>query len=169
MFETGDILFKKGDSFISKIIKNLTFGKVTHVGLIYDEDTVFETDGAWMKAEKHDIFKQYKGKDIEVYRMVGMSDLQKQYIRALCEEYKGTPYSFWDVAVKGILFWMHPKMRGKVAALLGNEQFMICNELVMMIMYKATGLDVFKEYESSNPAELYQEIKHFPSLFRRVI
>lgn len=158
MLKPGDIVFISGNSLVSKLVKQLTFGKVSHVGIMYDASTIFETDGRWGKAEFHPIDK-YNGNKVEIYRYIDLTNNQMKLVQAMCKEYEGTPYSYWDIVVKGSLFWLHPGLRNKISAFLGNKRFMICNELVMTILYRVTGFKLFKYSEGSNPSDLRQDIR----------
>jgi len=164
---TGDILFVCNNSAVSKLIKLVTFGEVSHVGILYNEDTIFETDGKYGKAEFHPLIR-YKGKNIEIYRYNTLNPSQIAYLQALCKEYEGRPYSFLDVALKGLLFWLHPNIRRKITSKLGNKYFLICNELVMLIMSKVTKHPVFRYVEGSNPAELRQYVRRDKD-FQRIL
>jgi len=168
MLQTGDILFAKGTSLVSKIIRKATKGEATHVGILYDEDTIFETDGSWGQA-KFQPLSRYNGKDIEIYRYKSLYPGDFDEIRMLCYAYEGTPYSYWDVIVKLGLCWLPSKLREKLTAALGNRSFMICNELVMRIMLEVTEDKLFLKTEGSNPAKLRKAIREVPHLIPRII
>jgi hypothetical protein len=168
MIQTGDILFVKGSSKMSHWVRKFTFGEYTHVGILYDERVIFETDGEYGKATKFPL-STYNGKDIEIYRFGNPTWHDKKLMQQLCDKYEGVPYSYWDIIVKAVFFWLHPRIRGKVAAALGTKKFMICNELVMRIMHEATAHPIFAHSESSNPSEFRNLIKMNPDLFSRVL
>lgn len=168
MIQPGDILFSFGTGTISNIIKFLTSGDATHVGIIYDNNTIFETDGKWGKAKFRSL-DNYKGKEFAIYRDTTLSDTDKGIVKLLCHEYEGKPYSYWDIFTKGALFWLPDNVRGKITTFLGNDDFMICNELVMNILYRATGAAVYKDFEGTNPADLYKRIMRASTRFQRVI
>lgn len=165
---TGDILFVSGTALVSKLIQKATKGVVNHVGLLYDRDTIFETDGGWGKAEFKPI-SRYNGKCIELYRYNNLSVNQEEEIKMLCNAYEGTPYSYWDIAVKGALCWLPSKQREKIASFLGTKSFMICNELTMRIMWESTHLPVFQYYEGSNPSMFQKQIRSLPQIFSRIL
>lgn len=154
MFESGDWVFVKGSGWISKVIKTVTFSKVSHVGIMYNSETIFETDIKWGKAQLNDVSK-YKPEDIEVYRIKDMGWEQRYKIMELCERYKGRPYSAMDIFTNFIFSPLHPKIRGKLTSIIGNDYFQICSEQVCDITYKATKLDFLDCSEGVTPDDLY--------------
>lgn len=170
ILRTGDIIFcvnPKKDG-ISKLITKVTFGKAFHVALVYSKYSIFETDGEWGHA-KFTNMTEYDEESIEVYRLNTLSFAQKQRIKRRCLELEGSPYSYWDIVVKGILAPIHPKISGWVAEKLGTKKFMICNELTMRIIFEATGLSLFDSPERWNPEEMRLLCVENPETFSRIL
>lgn len=156
--ETGDIVFVRGKGFVSKLIKFCTYGDISHVALVYDNDKLFETEGGWGGKGKASFapIDKYKGSSIEVFRLNGLTSEQKEKIRKLCSFYEGAPYSYWDCAVNGFTFFLSDEIRGWVAEKLGNRKFMKCDELAQRVLYEATDYPKFIGFETSNPFDLYK-------------
>lgn len=152
-FQTGDWVFVRGSGWISKVIKAVTFSKVSHVGIIYDESTIFETDIKWGKAKMNPVSK-YRLEDIEVYRLPSLTWDQTYKISDLCKKYLNRPYSSLDIATNFIFSPLHPKLRGKLTTAIGNTHFQICSEQVCDIMGQATGLDYLNCSEGVTPDDL---------------
>jgi len=162
-FDTGDIGFVLDkQSLISKIIRTVTFGRASHVFLVRDADTVCETDWGFGKAKLHPI-KKFKGKRVEYYRFTGLAKEQKDEIMRLCDKYKGTPYSYVDVLVKGLFFWLHPQIRRGISRVVGTKKYMICNELVMRILWEVLHFPPFQDFEAHNPSEMLLLVRQWPS------
>lgn len=155
--KTGDIYFLRGKGFISKAIKFFTGGPISHVGIVYDTYTVFETDGAWGKARFFSINK-YIGSNIEFFRQVMIDDVDRKKISDLCKKYEGTPYSYWDCFTNAVFSVFNSRIRHTMTSLLGTKKFAKCDEMTQMIIFKGTGYMPFENYESSNPSEMYDYV-----------
>lgn len=166
--QAGDMVFFKSVSVVSRLVSKVTFGKVSHVAIAYDEATLFETDGKWGKAMFTKAVDRMH-KEVEVYRFKNLLEEQREEIQFLCHGFEGTPYSFLDIAVKGMTFWLHPKIAGQLASFVGNKKHMICNELVARIMYEVTGFEAFENVEGSNPQLMLEEVRQWPSYIEKVV
>lgn len=154
---TGDIYFVSGKTWLSAIIKLLTFGKMTHCGLVVNPTTIFETDGSLKKAKYRSIDKLLESK-VEVYRPLFLNEDMMTQIGYLCGKYNGTPYDYWDVFLNAIFFWLPTEKKKKLIEKLGCKALLKCDEMTMMIMFKATGYKGFERWISSNPNELHKNI-----------
>lgn len=150
---TGDLIFVSGDTIVSKIIKKLTYGIVNHVGIVYNNEKVFETDLSWGKAQLRDLARYNEGNVIIVrYNKAMDFDLIKQ----LCEKYDATPYSWLDIASNAILSPLREELRAKWIAKIGTKKFAICSELSAKILYEATGNAALSLYEGLTPQSLLE-------------
>lgn len=168
VIQPGDIIFDcSGNSGIGKLIKKLTFGDAKHVAIAYNNVNVFETDGAWGKA-KFNTVDRFQDRAIEVYRFKDLSIEQRSDIQALCDKYVDSPYSYLDIASRGLLFWLHPKLRDKIVEGIGTKKFMICSELSMRIIYEALNFEPFKHFEGLNPQEMLILVRQWPDRIEKV-
>lgn len=156
--KTGDIYFVEGSGPISFIIKLVTRGAISHVGIRYSDRLVFETDGAWGMAQFFGVDK-YKGKKVHWRRYTMICEEHRLLIQRLCEKFNRTPYSYWDIALNLIASPMPKKWRHKFVSMLGTKAFSKCDEMTMRIFYKATGYRLFEHYESSNPSEMFDRVE----------
>lgn len=160
--KTGDLLFVKGDGFISKIIRKVTSGETNHVGVVYDKDTIFETDLSWGKAEMHPISK-YDDKKVYIVRLnqftVHGNDAEE--VKRLCEKYNNTPYSVVDIITNLLLSPFNEKIRTKVVSLVGTKKYAICSELSARIIYEAANYGPFFDYEGLEPQDLLTQTRLF--------
>ena len=173
--EIGDIIFVvRGDhklSWLQKIITKVTKGPAFHVSMYAGNGQVFETDGAYGKASYFPLTK-YADDAIDVYRLALITQEDKDRIQDICKLLKGTPYSYWDIAVK---FVTSPLVNNKIRfgrwlqEALGTKQFKICNELVMYILYEATLYKPFQHSEEWTPASFRELCRQlFPEVFNIV-
>ena len=158
--EPGDLIFPSGDATISKLIKKATFSPVNHVAIVYDKTKTFETDGAWGKAMFRDL-SNYEGKKIAIGRLLGVSKEQKEEIQDLCKLYENSPYSYWDVILNGMIFWLDENLRNSLANKLGTKKYMKCDELGARIIFEGTGYSPFEKYSSFTPGELYRIVANW--------
>lgn len=167
---TGDVLFTMGQNWISKSIAAITFSKVSHVGIMYDPDSIFETDIKFGKAGKHPV-SSYYGKDVRVFRPMAMTNEQIQRIKDLCNKYDKKPYSGLDILTNALFFFLHPKLRRSLVSAIGTKGFMICSEMTARILYGSDELryPYFKGYEGFQPADLLEIIEREYHNFREII
>lgn len=149
---TGDLLFYKGDSIVSKIIQKTTFSSFSHVGLIYDDKYIFETDLSWGKAQLRPL-EHYENKQIYVTRLRTLNNYSK--IKGLCRKYDKTPYSILDIATNLLFAPLKDTLREKLVGVIGTKKFAICSELSARILYESTSYLPFKSYEGFTPQDLF--------------
>lgn len=154
--KTGDLLLVNGNSIVSRIIKKITTGEVNHIGVIYDKDTIFETDISWGKAEFHKLEK-YDNKKVIILRMRKLED--RVSVQELCEKYNGTPYSIIDIATNLLLSPFNDSIRQKFVRTVGTKKFMICSEMSAKILYEASGYKPFAKYEGLTPQDILTKIR----------
>lgn len=149
---TGDLLFYKGNSLVSKIIQKTTGSNFSHVGLVYDQEHIFETDLSWGKAQLRKL-DHYEGKEIYVVRLRQLNNYSK--IKGLCQKYDKTPYSILDISTNLLFSMLKDSLREKLVRLVGTKKFAICSELSARILYEATKYSPFKHYEGFTPQDLF--------------
>jgi len=149
--QTGDVLFVEGKGIIGKGIALVTRSKVSHVGIIYNKDLIFETH-AGQNARLNPIAKRYAGKNVLVYRPP-LSDSDKEKVIKRCHKYNGSKYSMFDIGTNFLFAWMPSKLRRKIVAKLGRKSWMICSEITARILYDVnpTKFDYLKLYEGLQP------------------
>lgn len=162
LLKTGDLVFVQGDSWVSKAIRKITSGTTNHVGLVYDSETIFETDLSWGKAQLHPLAR-YEHSRIYVVRLKSLSLYSKQMseIKTLCQKYDATPYSFLDIMTNFIFSPFNDKIRENVVSKLGTRKFAICSELSARILFEATKYQPFKKYEGLTPQDLLTKTQLF--------
>jgi len=165
--QTGDIVFVIGRGWVANTIRFFMGGIVNHVGIMYDEDTIFETDGKWRKA-KFDTVNRYDWQNILVYRFNHITDEQQDEVMDLCESLEGRPYSYWECTVNAVFSVFNSRIRGKVASMLGNSRFMKCDEMVKYIVYRAFDFIHFKNHEAGDPNSMLETVQR-STQFHRVL
>ena len=149
---TGDwILPLDTKTFIGKWIKRLTFGKTNHIAIVYDIQSVFETDISYLKAKFHPL-EGYANRHILLIRPRFLADFR--LLQTLCKKYEGSPYSCWDIVTNAILTPFAPQIKTKLVELFGSKRFMICSELVSRIVYETTSYKLLADYEGMTPEGL---------------
>lgn len=131
---TGDVLFVCGKGIISEGIKLVTQSQVSHVGLIYNSQLIFETH-AKQNARLNPIKKHYEGKKIEIYRPP-LDEKEKVKLIEICHKYNGSRYSMFDIGTNFAFFWLRSPARRKVVSFLGRKSWMICSEITARILYE---------------------------------
>jgi len=153
--QTGDLIFKASDSIIGKIIRKITFSKVNHVGIVFSPTKIFETDLKYGRAIMNDIF-QWQGDRVIIIRPLFYTPESPGMVQTLCELYKGTPYSVWDVLCNGALFWLKDEIRSSLLSFLSTKGFMHCDEMSARIVYESTGHKSLKYWEGFTPGMLLE-------------
>ena len=158
--QPGDIIFALGKGLIEAV----TFSNVRHVAIVYDKYTVFETD-IWKRRAGFTSLMNYYDKDAELWRA---DDVYETKVQELCNKYDKTPYSYLDILTNLLTAPLHPKIRRKITAFIGNKYFMVCSELSGKILYEATKNPFLRDYESLQPIDLYRIFLHHPDLFKKI-
>ncbi len=157
MLETGDVIFIKGKGFESEAVRAVTFGKVSHVCIAYDSDTVFETDGSWMKA-RFALLSEYEPSEMIVFRFMEDADETREKIKALCVHYKGTPYSYWSCFTNFLFSWLQPQIRERLCSVLSSPFLMMCAQLTFRIRFEADEDLNFADWKGLNPQEQLEKM-----------
>jgi hypothetical protein len=131
--ETGDIIFFKGKSFISKIIQKLTGSPYTHVAIAISSDTILEAD-RFIKVRLRSI------RDHEVYcimRYPGLTKYQQSTIFAGGTSFIGAKYDYIHV-----LTWFVKLVLNKGGyGFIDNANRVYCSELIDRL-YLLAGIDL---------------------------
>lgn len=166
LVQPADLIFVHGTNWISKIIQKVTDSDINHVGIIYNDRQVFETDLKWGKASFRDLNK-YNNVQVIVLRPTYICT--QSYIQQLCEKYNKTPYSFLDILTNFLLSPFDEHFRKKVVALIGTKKYAICSELTTRIFYEASRLEYLKGYEGYTPQDLLTTCLDHPEHFQVVL
>ena len=86
-----DLLFYKGDGFISKIIKKVTAPPYSHVALVLDNYHVVEADWKHPLSIRH---ISYSSWDYDIYRVEGLTEEHKEKIRRYINETISAGYDY---------------------------------------------------------------------------
>lgn len=157
--QTGDWLFLKGHGLIEKA----TFSKIRHVGIVFDETSIFETD---LKTNARiNPLRKYLDKPIDIARPKNLTPRQAFDIKLACAKYKGAPYSYLDIGLNTLFIPLHPWLRKKLIVKLGNKKYMICSELVARISYEVLLIAYLKDFEGFQPVDLHEFSKASRELF----
>lgn len=154
IIQSGDwiLVYPKPGQLLGKIIKKFTFGQVSHVALVVNKDTLFETDGDMFTA-KFTSIEKYSGRHVIIVAPKSLKG-KEQELTIRCEAYRGAPYSYWDIVTNMAFFWLAAPLRRKLIALLGTKKFMLCSELVARITYDIGRHESLRTYEGISPEDL---------------
>jgi len=158
MLKVGDIFFVEGKGWISKIIRFITRGDKSHVGIMFETHICFEADGIKGKTRFRPL-SDYQYSDIIFRRLKTMNEQHRCHLQSVCRGLEGSPYSYWDLALNVIAAPMPKKWRHKFTTFLGNKKFLKCDEAVMLVIHKVTGYQPFKKCERLNPSEMFKLIE----------
>lgn len=160
--QTGDWILPVGLAAFSSAIRAVTFGRVCHAAMVFDETQVFETDGSWRKAQFAPL-SHYEGKEVYIVRPSFYNCPND--VKPRCKAYNGAPYSYWDILTNGAFGWLAPPIRKKVVKFLSNTRFMICSELVARITFEVTRQPLLRDFEGMTPEMLLELAYNHPALF----
>ena len=153
---TGDLVYVNGRGPISWVVKKLTRGDISHVAIVFTWQWLLEASATSGKVKFTQISK-YKKANVFVRRLKSLTQSQSDQIIRLCNKYNRQPYSYLDVLLNALAFPMPKKMRRKFVSGLGNKKFTRCGELVRRVIWEATGYPPYKDFEASNPSEMFKD------------
>lgn len=174
--EPGDILFTRGDSLISKLIR---FGErhpgdwiaiVNHAGIVVENGTIKTADAveALLKVEKHTIWSYYKGMTdkIAIFRPIGLNDKEKNIITEKAIDYVGRSYGWFkilmhmlDYFLGGIYFFRR---------LANSDKYPICSWVVANA-YSKVGLNFGCDPGQANPDDLWDYCIEHPNKYELIL
>jgi hypothetical protein len=136
VMRAGDIIFVRGSSLLSKIIRFFDKGKFSHVAIAVSDSEVIETN--WNMRSK--IVKFYYT-DYEIVS-INLTDNQRNQVPVVAKKLEGRMYDY--VQVLGYIF----KSR------LNNPHHLICSELVYNVL-RGVGYIKDDSLRDITPNELY--------------
>lgn len=135
----GDVVFVRGNSIISKLIRLFDKGRFSHVAIAVSDTHVIETN--WNMKSR---VVEFKYKDFELVRLPLTED-QRIRVAVEAKMLEGVPYDYIQ-----ILFLMF-------SSRLNNPRHFICSELVYTVLRNVGYLnDTY--LRDSTPNELYKAL-----------
>ncbi|MGD7021788.1 YiiX/YebB-like N1pC/P60 family cysteine hydrolase [Rossellomorea vietnamensis] len=131
--ETGDIVFFKGESWISSLITSLTGSSFSHVALAVNDEKVIEADRfikcriRKINAEEIVTLKRVKG---------GLTKEEKNQLLNLVPDYLGRPYDYGAIAR-----WFFRLLFKWELPIVDKANALYCTELVDRL-YMQIGKDI---------------------------
>lgn len=135
--KAGDIVFVRGTSIISKIVRFFDKGKFSHVAIAVNENEVIESN--WNMRSK---IVKFHYKDYELTHL-NLTDLQRQRIPVIAKKYEGKWYDYLQVI--SYIF----------TSRLNNPRHLICSELVYNILSEVGYVNDKLDMDIT-PNELYE-------------
>lgn len=143
---TGDIVFFKGESLISKIISKLTKSPYTHVAVVIMNEVILESD-RFIETRLRPLH------DDEIYTIMRceLNSAQKEMIIANSINFIGKKYDYLQIAKW--FFKLTFNFDGK--GLVNNANRVYCSELVD-ILFKSVGIDLLPDKQDGDvlPSDL---------------
>lgn len=135
----GDVVFVRGNSIISKLIRLFDKGRFSHVAIAVSDTHVIETN--WNMKSR---IVEFKYKDFELVRLPLTED-QRIRVAVEAKMLEGVPYDYIQ-----ILFLMF-------SSRLNNPRHFICSELVYTVLRNVGYLND-TSLRDSTPNELYKAL-----------
>lgn len=136
---TGDIIFVRGTSLISRLVLLFDKGKFSHVAIAVSDHEVIETN--WKMKSK---IVEFHYKDYEIVRL-DLTDSQRNRVPVMAKTLEGKWYDYLQVL--GYI----SKSR------LNNPRYLICSELVSKVL---SGIGYYAApRQDLTPNELYTVLK----------
>jgi hypothetical protein len=128
----GDIVFFKGQTWVSKVVAELTGSPYTHVGVAFSDSTVLEAD-RFIKARVRNL------NDFDIYTVMRceLSAEQRRSILINGTNFIGTKYDYLEIAKW--FFKLTTNIEGH--GLVNNANRVYCSELVDFL-FKSVGVDL---------------------------
>lgn len=143
--ETGDIIFVRNNSIISKIIRFFDKGRFSHCAIAISKDRLIEAQYNIKVSESKNTYPNY-----EVLKM-NMTDKQKKDLLVAIKKYKGKRYDYL-LAFSMSTKWLR----------IDNDDYLICSELVEDVLKDIGILDPY--LQDMKPNELYRYLKNMKNL-----
>lgn len=86
-----DLIFYKGDGFISKVVKKVTDPPYSHVALVLDSYHLVEANWKNPLSIRHISYPKW---DYDIYRVEGLTEQQKKKLRRYINETIGAGYDY---------------------------------------------------------------------------
>jgi len=139
--QPGDLVFVRGNTFFSKLIKKVTGSDITHVALALTDKLIIEADG----------FKRIyiKKLDYKNYEVVPMNfNIDKFDLYLVCQPYLNKKYDYLNV----ISLWLKHLLKG-VFPVLNIKNRYTCVEFVVAVLK-----DLGFEINAQTPFELFKAV-----------
>lgn len=148
--EKFDLVFYKGNSFVSKIVRKITKSEYSHVALVLDEYHLLEADWRKPLSIRH---ISYKTQEYDVFRVEELTEKQKEYIKEFMMDTLNTPYDFTLILAHLLNYFFKVK-------LFHSPYRYDCSEWIDLAFLYA-GVDLLPMTKSSTvtPAELSKSPK----------
>jgi hypothetical protein len=152
--KVGDILLPKADTPFRKLLAKFQHGDVHHACIVYDNETVFETDTQYAKSRFTPI-EEYEKRQLYIVRAHYLEGWAcRNEIKERCRKYEGKPYSYWDILTNMIFSPFARNIRSNVIGFLGTKYCMICSELVARIWFEVSFNKIWRHYEGMTPMDI---------------
>lgn len=169
MVEPGDwvIYYPHKNDLLDKLITGVSFGPVNHAALVYDKDTIFETDGDMYKAGFTPM-ADAEGRHVLIFRPTCMEHKLDEF-QDVCKRYVGAPYDYLCLLIQAPLCFLRPEIREKWVKFLTFKRFMVCSELVARVTYEVCPqCTELADWEGMNPEDLRRLCIMFSSKYQFV-
>lgn len=137
--KAGDLVFVRGTSLISKIVRFFDKGKFSHVAMAVNENEVIESN--WNMKSR---IVKFHYTDYELVTL-NLTDIQRQRIPAIASKLEGRWYDYIQV----IAYIFNSR--------LNNPRHLICSELVYNILSEV-GYINDESLRDITPNELYERL-----------
>jgi hypothetical protein len=152
MIQTGDIIFVRGNSIISKIIRFFDTGRFSHVCIAVSNTHILEAQ----YLNRVEIKPFYYGKkEIEIVDL-GLNEDQKLKVISVGLSLTGTWYDYTQLFY--YVFKKIFKLEGR--NFLNNPNNLICSELINQILIKNGYIEKHEQVEDLTPNQLYNFLKN---------
>lgn len=144
--ETGDIVFFKSNSLISKAISYFTDSPYSHVALAVSSDEIIEAD-RFIKVRK----RKLDALDVVEVRAMHLAPIQKAQLVYVAEKQLNKGYDYLS-----ILKWFIRLLFKRDFTLVDNANRLICSELID-VCYQEIGIDLVPDRTTGDvlPSQLY--------------
>lgn len=152
MIKTGDIIFVRGTSIISKIIRFFDKGRFSHACIAISNTHILEAQ--YLKKVSIKPF-YYGKKQIEIIDL-GMNEEQKRKVISIGLSLTGTWYDYPQLIY--YVFKKLFKLEGR--NFLNNPNNLICSELINQILLTTGYIKSNEKVEDLTPNQLYNFLKN---------
>lgn len=133
----GDIIFVRGTSFISKLVRLFDGGSYSHVAIAVSSSHVIETN--WYMKSK---IVEFNYEDYDIVSLA-LTDSQRQQVPLVASKLEGIMYDYQ--LILGYIFKRQ----------LNNPRHLICSELVYLLLHRI-GYVQDEAVRDITPNELYK-------------
>jgi hypothetical protein len=152
MIKTGDILFVRGESIFSPIIRYFDKGNFSHCAIAISDTHILEAQ----YFRKVQIVPFYYGDNqIEIIDL-GMNEEQKRKLISIGLQLTGTWYDYPQLAWYVLKKWFKLEGTNKF----NNPNNMICSELINHILLTTGYITSAEKVEDLTPNQLYNFLKN---------